>query len=224
MKTLKSIIQFSCIITAILLTSCATSVHKSKTYAKMYQAKPASILVLPPINKSTNVEAKEIFYSSLSAPICQKGFYVLPPLLAMTVLKEESAYDTEMFLNSSMQRVGDMFGVDAVLFTTIIDWKKVSIASYIEVEIEYILKSTKTDEILFRRKGNVTYSPQNVNGGLLGLVANSIVTALTKEVTIAEQCNNYTFTDMPAGPYNTEEYINDSSTVSGPEEFKVRLQ
>ena len=81
-----------------LLSSCSTvSVTKSQRYPQVYAERPVSILVMPPINRSTKVDAKALFYSSLIVPLSQRGYYVFPPLLTMEILKEESAYDAEMF-------------------------------------------------------------------------------------------------------------------------------
>ena len=190
----------------------------------MYAEKPIAILVMPPINRSTKVEAKELFYSSLIVPLSQKGYYVMPPLLAMEILKEESAYDAEMFINNSLKQVGDLFGADAVLFTTIHEWTKTSIASQIRIVVEYTLKSTKTDEIIFSRKGDIVYSPNANTGNALGnLVSNMLTTAFTKEIEVGRKCNIYTIGDMPAGKYSPS-WDKDGNTPAGKQSFSVRLQ
>lgn len=210
---------------AFFFVSCGpTKVMKSERYAKMYEEKPVSILVMPPINRSTKVEAKELFYSSLIVPLSQQGYYVMPPLLTMEILKEESAYDAEMFINNSMKQVGELFGVDAVLFTTIHEWAKTTIASQVRVVVEYTLKSTKTNEIIFTRKGDITYSPNSNTGSALGnLVANMLTTALTKEIDVGRKCNVYTLGDMPAGKYSPS-WEADGGASAGAESFTIRIQ
>lgn len=209
----------------LLLASCSsTLIPKRETYSQLYRERPITILALPPINKSTKVEAKELFYSSLTVPIAEKGYYVMPPLLSMEIMKEESVYDSELLLNNSMKRVGDAFGVDAVLFTIIHDWRKTTIAGQVTVSIEYILKSAKTDEILFNRKGNITLS-NNVNtGNALGnIVGSMIATALTKEISVGRSCNYYTFGDMPTGKYSPN-FDKDADTPALQKEFTINLQ
>lgn len=46
----------------ILLSSCAESITRGKQYAKLYEEKPVSIVVMPPINQTNAVEAKDFFY------------------------------------------------------------------------------------------------------------------------------------------------------------------
>ena len=209
-------------ILGLVVTSCApTMPTKSATYKNLYEEKPLSILALPPINRSTKVEAKELFYSSLAVPFTLKGYYVMPPLLAMEILKEESAYDAEMFLNSSMKRVGELFGVDAVLFTTIHEWTKTAIASQIRVKIEYMLKSAKTDEILFNRIGDVTLSTtMNTGNAFADLIGGMVSTALTKEIVVGRNCNIYTLSDIPAGKYSPN-FGMDGQEPAQPKEFKA---
>ncbi len=215
----------------IMAASCATqkTVTKADRYKALYDERPISILAMPPINKSTKVEAKELFYSSLIVPLSLQGYYVMPPLLTMEILKEESAYDAEMFENSSMKPVGELFGVDAVLFTTIHKWNKTTVASRITVTLEYTLKSAKTDEILFNRTGTVTYNPNSGSsgGGLAGLAvsmaAKMLTTALTNEIIVGRKCNVYTLQDLPAGKYSPK-HGKDGTTPSGEPSFNVTVQ
>ena len=70
-------------VVAVIMSGCgATGPLKSETYKSLYDEKPLSILALPPINKSTKVEAKELFYSSVVGPLAEKGFSVMPPVWA----------------------------------------------------------------------------------------------------------------------------------------------
>lgn len=195
-----------CLLLAGTFAGCSSKKSlKKDTYSALYREKPLSVLVLPPINRSVKVEAKEAFYSSLSAPIAQRGYYTMPPLLAMDILKEESAYDSELFLGQSTKKIGEVFGADAVLFTTIHNWTKVSIAQCIRVKIEYQMISTATDEVLFHRIGDITVNTSVNTGNAIGnIVASIVVTALSKEIIAGQRCNLYTFSDLPAGKYHAD--------------------
>lgn len=212
------------IVAAWMVAGCATTMPpKQEVYGSLYEEKPLAILVMPPINRSTKVEAKELFYSSLIVPLTLRGYYVMPPLLAMEILKEESAYDSEMFVNSSMKNVGSLFGVDAVLFTTIHDWRKTTIASQVTVEIEYTLKSAKSDEVLFNRTGDITLSMSGNSGNLLAdALSGMIMTALTKEITVGRRCNIYSLGDIPAGKYHSM-FMQDQTSPSQPKKFSIVL-
>jgi hypothetical protein len=223
-------INYIIVIIAIFISSCTTTTNipKSTAYKGMYDEKPLSVLIMPPINRSTNVESKEYFHSTLNIPIANAGFYVIPPFLSMEILKKESAYDAELFLNSSLSKFREVFGADIVIFTIIHKWDKAGIVSNVYVEVEYIIKSTKTNEILYSRNGHVTYdaSVSTGAGGWIGALADltisAINTAATKYVDVARACNAYTFKDLPAGKYSPN-FNNDGEQMSGKKNFKVSL-
>lgn len=214
----------------MVVSSCTTTskIPKSTAYKGIYDEKPLSVLIMPPINKSTNVEAKEYFHSTLNIPIANAGYYVIPPFLSMEILKRESAYDAELFLNSPLSKFSEVFGADVAVFTIIHKWDKSGLAAKVYVEVEYIIKSTKTNEVIYTRKGNVTYdaSINSGAGGLAGVLvdmaASSINTAVTKYVDVARACNAYTFKDLPAGKYSPT-YGIDGAEMSGKKEYKATL-
>ena len=152
----------------------------------------------------------DYFYTSLAQPILEKGYYVLSPFLAMNVLQEESAYDSEMFIDANLKPFNTVFGADAVLFTIINKWQKVTLGNMISVDIEYILKSTKTNEVLFNRKGVITVDTSVSSGGnsayaaLIDMALSAVNTALTDKVIAARRCNIYVLQDLPSGVYSPQ--------------------
>jgi len=194
----------------------------------MYSEKPLAILIMPPINQTTNVDAKEYFHSTLLHPLAEAGYYVIPPFLSMEILKKESAYDSEQFLEKPLKLFGEVFGADVALFTVIHKWDKNPIAATVTVDIEYVIRSTKTDEVLYSRRGTVIYdnSTSNNNGGLGGLVASMAISALktaTQDyMPVAISCNKFTFYDLPQGNYSAK-HGNDGEELQGNNHFKVRL-
>ena len=215
------------ILAEIGLASCSSTapLKKSLAYKGMYDEKPTTILLMPPINKSTNVEAKEYFHSTLMIPLANQGYYVIPPFLSMEILKRESGYDAELFVNASLSKFGDVFGADIVLFTIIHKWDK----SYgsVKVEVEYILKSTKTNEVLYTRRGTINYittvaGTAGVYGALADLALTAVNTIGTKYVDVAKICNSYTFKDLPVGKYSPINQL-EPEELAGQKVFKVNL-
>lgn len=226
---MKKLLYFTIII-LIVASSCTTTskIPKSTAYKGIYDEKPLSVLLMPPINRSTNVEAKEYFHSTLNIPIANAGYYVVPPFLSMEILKRESAYDSELFLDAPLTKFGEVFGADVVVFTIIHKWDKSGLAAKVYVEVEYIIKSIKTNEVIYTRKGNVTYDASinsgagGLAGALVNMAASAINTALTKYVDVARACNAYTFKDLPAGKYSPI-YGTDGAEMSGKKEYRVML-
>lgn len=210
------------ILISFLFASCATttSLTRGSQYPMMYEEKPISILIMPPINNTVHVEAKEYFYTSLNYPLCEKGYYVISPFLAMDMFQSESAYDSEMFINGSLTSFRNVFGADAALFTIINEWEKSKIGSSIKVKIEYILKSTKTGEILFERQGDLTVDCGLSTGNLLvDIVASAINTALTDNIIAARSCNTFILQDLPCGKYSSS-FGKDASLAAGNKKYE----
>lgn len=205
----KNILIFLCLSLAVI--SCNTtksSIPKSEMYSGIYNEEPLVVLIMPPINNSNNVEAKEYFHSTLNIPIANAGYYVIPPFLSIEILKQESAYDSELFIEQPLNKFNDVFGADVAVFTIIHKWEKSGLASNVYVEVEYIIKSTKTDQPLYHRNINATYdaSVSLGMGGLVGaladITASAINTAATKYVDVARATNAFTFGDLPSGKYS----------------------
>jgi len=210
-----------------LCASCETTsnIKKSVAYKGIYEEKPISILLMPPINKSTNVDAKEYFHSTLLVPLANKGYYVIPPFLSMEILKRESAYDAELFLNDPIVKFGEVFGADVVIFTIIHSWNKTY--GNVKVEVEYIVKSTRTNRILFERRGAINYNTtvsgtSGAYGALFDLVLTAASTIATKYVDVARICNTYTFKDLPGGKYGVLNPL-EPDELSGKKVFTANL-
>ncbi len=225
---LKAIAALSLMVVFVSSCSTASKLTYEDAYKGIYNEAPLTVLIMPPINKSTNVESKEFFHSTLNVPLANAGYYIIPPFLSMEILRNESAYDAELFLNQPVNKFGEVFGADVALFTIIHRWDKSSIGAKVLVSVEYILKSTKTNEVLYQRKGDVTYDASvstNV-GGIWGAIADlalsAVNTAATKYVDVARVCNTYTFKSMPTGKYHPQ-YLADLKNMAGQKDFKIAL-
>lgn len=142
---------------ALMMASCgaSSSLTREARYPKMYAEKPTSIVVMPPINRTNHVDAKDFFYTTMYMPLCEKGYYVFSPMLTMEMFQAESAYDAENFLEGSLTQFRNVLGADAAMFTIIKSWSRSNIGGSLTVEVEYILRSTVTGETLYQREGKV---------------------------------------------------------------------
>ena len=212
-----------------MATSCGmmNTITRESQYAKMYEEKPITLLIMPPINNSTNVEAKDLLYTSISRPLVEAGYYVISPLLAMDVLKAESAYDSELFFDAPLTAFQNYFGADAVVFSVIDTWAKKGMG--IETEIRYVIKSAYTNEILFDRNCDLylDLSVDSGNNGLLGalvdLAASAINTATTDHIKAARMTNYYILSDIPRGKYSPD-YMLDKEIIAESKDVVTRVK
>ena len=212
-----------------MATSCGmmNTVTKESQYAKMYEEKPVTLLVMPPINNSTHVEAKDLLYTSISRPLAEAGYYVISPLLAMDVLKAESAYDSELFFDAPLKSFQNFFGADAVVFSIIDTWAKKGTG--IETKIRYVIKSAYSNEILFDRSCDlyldlsIDSGANGLLGALVDLAASAINTAATDHIKAARKANYYILSDIPRGKYSPD-YMLDKGIIAEPKDVVTRVK
>ncbi|MDR2583206.1 MAG: DUF799 domain-containing protein [Fibromonadaceae bacterium] len=148
---------FFAICSAFLFFGCSASKPpKIAVYPESGEFKkerPLTFLIMPPINKTNSVDAKDLFYAKMAGPIYGDGYYVFPPTLAMELMKHESIYDAEVFLDAPLNKFEELLGADAVLFTIIYDTDKSKLRREAMVDIEFIIKSTVTNKELYRIRG-----------------------------------------------------------------------
>lgn len=224
---MKRILYF--IILCCMTASCGmiSTVTRESQYAKMYEEKPTTLLVMPPINNSTNVEAKDLLYTSISRPLVEAGYYVISPLLAMDVLKAESAYDSELFFDAPLTTFRNYFGADAVVFSIIDTWAKKGTG--IETKIRYVIKSAYSNEILFDRSCDlyldlsIDSGANGLLGALVDLAASAINTAATDHIKAARKANYYILSDIPRGKYSPD-YMLDKGIIAEPKDVVTRVK
>ena len=224
---MKRILYF--IILCCMTASCGmiSTVTRESQYAKMYEEKPTTLLVMPPINNSTNVEAKDLLYTSISRPLVEAGYYVISPLLAMDVLKAESAYDSELFFDAPLTTFQNYFGADAVVFSIIDTWAKKGTG--IETKIRYVIKSAYSNEILFDRSCDlyldlsIDSGANGLLGALVDLAASAINTAATDHIKAARKANYYILSDIPRGKYSPD-YMLDKGIIAEPKDVVTRVK
>lgn len=206
---------------AVLFAGCAPKeepkpVTKMDAFPKMYEQKPRALLVLPPINESTDAEAKGHYMTTIETPLALHGYYVFPVELVGEIMKQEGVYDTELLYSMPPAKFYDYFGADAVLYTHIEAWdvSYAVVASTLTVSIRAEIYSTKSAEKLWSQTGTVRVdlSGGSGGGGLSALIADALATAINTAaadyVTYARQANLRLIGTLPVGPYH-ERYLQD---------------
>lgn len=174
-----------------LLVGCQTTAPKRDT-AAYEAANPRSIVVVPIVNKSLDVDAPNYVLSALPVPIAEKGYYVFPVNTTKMVLEQEGFYEPERVHEQPPETIAKMFGADAVLFVTINQWdaQYIILSTTVTVDFDYRLVS-KTGEELWKNTQRMQYSPNNSNGGLIGmLVSAAIARAAPNYMPLTMQANS----------------------------------
>lgn len=209
MNPLSKVLIFGAV---LMLTACA-SAPKRHDYANFRTESPRSILVVPVINKSVDVNAPDYFLATIATPLAERGYYVFPVNMVKSVLSDDGLSDANLVHSGDPRRLGELFGADAVMYISIERWdaKYVVLSTTVTVELNYSIKSTHTGQELWSNHQRVVYQPRSSSSaGLAGLIANAITAALAKAapnyMPLAHQANNGAInlkgTGLPAGPYD----------------------
>lgn len=172
---IKSIILLSSV---LLLAACA----QPKTpydYTNFKQAHPRSILVLPPLNDSPDINAVNGMLTQSVKPLAESGYYVFPVALTQETFRQNGLHHAQDVHQVSLQKLNQIFGADAVLYLKVTEYgtKYQVVQSDTRVSAEAVLRDSKTGNVLW--KGSATASSledqQNHNQGILGALVSAVV-------------------------------------------------
>lgn len=203
--------RFLAVVAALLLAGCATPPAK-KDLSAFESVKPRSILIVPAVNRSLDVDAPNYLLSTLPVPLAEKGFYVFPVNTAKFVLEQEGFYEGEQVHQQPAAALAQLFGADAVLFVTINRWdaQYALLTTTVTVEFDYRMTGRDGQEI-WQAKQRMQYQPQSSNtghpiGNLIAMAVNAAVTrAAPNYLPLTRQANWMVFVHgpqaIPNGPY-----------------------
>ncbi|HEY0524308.1 MAG TPA: GNA1162 family protein, partial [Stellaceae bacterium] len=201
-----------------MLAACVA--QPTKNYTAFRAADPHSILVVPPVNRSVYVNAPDYFLSAIAPAIAERGYYVFPINMVKRVLEDDGLADADLVHHADPQQLGEMFGAETVLYVTIERWDSqyALVATTTTVEFSYQLKDAHTGQELWRAKETAVYQPSSGGGGIAGLVAQAIVSAIEKAdpnyMPLVKQANAFAVSrkhsGLPAGPHAAD-YKKDGS-------------
>ena len=182
MQDYKNIILLVISIIAFSRCGCAPSYD----YTALKAAKPASILILPPKNKSLDVNATPAVLSQLTYPLAESGYYVVPVALVDAAFKENGVQTADDAQAISAEKLRNIFGADAALYTEITEYGtsyKV-IRSETAVTLSSRLVDLRTGALLWEGSARASSAEQqnNNNGGLLGLLIQAAVEQIVSNV------------------------------------------
>lgn len=198
------------VLAAAILAGCATP--QPKDLSAFNAAAPKSILVVPAVNKSLDVDAPNYLLSTLPVPLAEKGYYVFPVNTAKMVLEQEGYYEGDQVHRQPPEVLAKLFGADTVLYVTINRWdaQYVLLSTTVTVEFDYRMVNKDGTEI-WKANQRMQYSPQNNDAGhpLATLIVAAINAAATRAapnyLPLTRQANARVFVlgpdAIPDGPY-----------------------
>lgn len=160
------------------LWGCTTTPYN---YDNLKRYNPRSILVLPPISRSTDLRATYGYYTTLTQPLAELGYYVFPLAIVDTFMKENGLPTPTEMHQISLKKIGEVINPDAVLYVTIDKYGTFYsvIDSETEVRVRAKLIHTATGTTLWEESG-IGYESGTGSGG--GIVAGLVGAVISQAV------------------------------------------
>lgn len=173
------------LLAAALTTGCATT-KSPYDYTQFKQSRPASILVLPPLNGSPDINASYSMLSQVTLPLAESGYYVFPVSLVDETFHQNGLHNPAEMHDVKLQKLREIFGADAALYITVKQYgtSYTVISSESRVTAEARLIDLRSEQVLWN--GTATASSaegRNSSGGLVGLLVQAVVSQIIESST-----------------------------------------
>lgn len=163
-----------------LLAACVAQ-PKHMDYTAFKRDQPRSILVLPPVNETSDVKASSSLLSQMTLPLAEAGYYVMPVALMDETFRQNGLTTPAEIEQVSPAKLRDIFGADAVLYSKITQYGSVYkvVDSTTVVAASAKLVDLKTGDVLWQgigqANGNEVGANFNVGFGIIGMLAQAAV-------------------------------------------------
>ena len=167
---------------ALLLGGCATTRAKYD-YSSFRESRPASILVLPPLNSSPDVNATYSMLSQVTFPLAESGYYVFPVSLVDETFKQNGMTSPTDIHQLPVNKLREIFGADTALYINVRKYgtSYAVIMSETRVTAEGKLVDLRTGKTLWAGSATAASSEgNNSGGGLVGMLITAAVTQIVE--------------------------------------------
>lgn len=163
MKSVSRIFKLLLPLLLVFIAGCATTTPFD--YSSFRNHRPRSILVLPPLNQTTDVNAPYTYLSTITRPLTECGYYVFPVAVIDAYMKENGLPSPEEMHGVALDKIRNIIGADAVLYVTIEEWgqKYIVVQSITTIKAKARLIDTASGEVIWQ--GTQAVSQGSGGGG-----------------------------------------------------------
>ena len=168
----------------VSLTACVAHAPRQADYTAFRNSKPKTIVVLPPINETADVNATYGMLSQMTLPLAEGGYYVVPVVEMEETFRNNGLTTPTDIQNVTPDKLRSIFGADAAVYTKITQYgsKYTVIDSTTIVSANAKLVDLRSGDTLWYGSASATGKELggnvNVGGGLIG----ALVQAAVKQV------------------------------------------
>ncbi len=173
---------------AMLMSGCANQRVKTD-YTDFRLAKPQSILVLPPLNDTPDVNASFSMLSQVTYPLAESGYYVMPVSLVAETFKQNGLSNAPDIHAVAPAKLKEIFGADAALYIKITQYGATYTVfnSVAVVSAQGQLIDLRSGKTLWQGSASASNNEggNNSGGGLAGMLVAAIVKQVLNTATNA---------------------------------------
>lgn len=161
-----------------VLAGCATP-PAPKDLTAFREARPASLLVLPPLNQTPEPDATAGLLAQVSMPLAESGYYVLPVSLVAETLRQNGMQTANDIHQIAPNKLREVFGADAVVYISVKQYgtKYAVLVSDTVVEAEARIVDLRSGVELWSGVARAASSEESggTNQGLIGALVQALV-------------------------------------------------
>ena len=161
-----------------LLGGCATPVP-AYDYSAFKNAKPVTLLVMPPVNESPDIKATPGVWAQATRPLAEAGYYVLPVTLVDETFRQNGVTTANEAQDIPYPKLRDFFGADAAVYLRVKKYGTTYavLASDTRVEVEAKIVDLRSGALLWQGTAVASSAEQQqqTQGGLIGLLVAAVV-------------------------------------------------
>jgi hypothetical protein len=178
----------------LLMGGCATK-KPGWDYSAYKASKPASILVLPPINNSPDITATYSVMSFVTKPLSEAGYYVMPVSMVAQAFKENGLTQPADMHATAPEKLRQIFGADSALYITVTKFgvSYTVVNSETTVQVQGKLVDLKTGATLWQGAAQASSVEGEQQQGGLGAL---LVSAIIKQVLASTFDNSHKYSGI----------------------------
>ncbi len=173
---------------AVCLPACSATNRQLYDYTMYKQSQPRSILVLPPLNNSPDVNATYGMLAQTTSPLAESGYYVFPVALVDETFKQNGLTSSADIHAVAPAKLREIFGADAALYIIVTEYG----ASYRVIDSTVVVSAVarlvdlKTGNEIWQGSATASSAEDKNNsggGGLAGVLISAVINQIANNVT-----------------------------------------
>ncbi len=169
----------------VTLGACATA-PTPYDYSAFKQSRPKTLLVMPALNHSPEVNAGISVMSRVSYPLAEAGYYVLPVTLVAETFRQNGLDNAEDIQAVTPEKLREIFGADAALYMEIQSYgtSYQVINSDTVVAVSARLVDLRDETLLWQGTARASSAESRGNqSSIVGILVQAVVAQISDTVT-----------------------------------------